>query len=84
MNDAALDVISRELLIPRDELTEDTRLDSFTLDSIDVMSLIAALDTEFQLTIRPEHLQRFVTVGDIAEYVEAHAGSAPSGTPQSF
>jgi acyl carrier protein len=71
-------------MVPRDSLTEKTRLDSLATDSIDLVSLIAALDTEFQLAIRPSDLERLVTVKDLVDYVDAHAGSMPSGTPDSF
>jgi acyl carrier protein len=84
MKDAVLDLISEELMVPRDSLTEKTRLDSLATDSIDLVSLIAALDTEFQLAIRPSDLERVVTVKDLVDYVDAHAGSMPSGTPDSF
>jgi acyl carrier protein len=84
MNATVLDVISQELIVPRDALSEGTPLDSIAIDSIDIMSLIAALDTEFQLTIRPDDLQSFVTVKDVVDYVDAHKGSAGSGTPESF
>jgi acyl carrier protein len=84
MKDAVLDLISEELMVPRDSLTEKTRLDSLATDSIDLVSLIAALDTEFQLAIRPSDLERLVTVKDLVDYVDAHAGSMPSGTPDSF
>lgn len=84
MNDEVMDVISEELMAPRDSLRSETRLDSIATDSIDIVSLIAALDTRFQLAIRPSDLERVTTIGDLVRLIEERAGSERSGTPESF
>ena len=84
MNDAVLDVISEELMIPRDSLGSETRLDMIATDSIDIVSLIAALDTRFQLAIRPSDLEQVITIGDLVRLIDERAGSERSGTPESF
>ncbi|HZT96504.1 MAG TPA: acyl carrier protein [Chloroflexota bacterium] len=76
--DEIIEIVSREIMIPRDELSPDTRLEDIAQDSIDIMSLIAAIQSELHVSIDPADLERVVTVADLAEYVNGRRGESDS------
>ncbi len=57
------------------EVNEDTSfIDDLGADSLDVVELTIELEDEFGMGEVPEEaLKKLVTVGDLVEYVKAHA-----------
>lgn len=67
------DIISEQLGINADEVTmESSFVDDLGADSLDVVELIMALETEFDLEIPDEDAEKVSTVGDVVEYIKAH------------
>jgi len=69
--DRIVKVISEELAISEDEITEDASfIDDLGADSLDVVELIMALEEEFDIEIPDEDAEKIATVSDAVEYIE--------------
>ena len=51
---------------------ESSFVDDLGADSLDVVELIMALETEFDLEIADEDAEKVATVGDVVEYLRNH------------
>jgi acyl carrier protein len=84
VNDAALKRI-RELLsfysgVPEDQLTLDSRPENTPgWDSVANLGLLAAVEEEFNVTIKTRDAVRLRSLGDIAAYVGDAADGKASG-----
>ncbi|AKA69940.1 acyl carrier protein [Clostridium carboxidivorans P7] len=66
-------LISEQLGISAEEVTmEASFIDDLGADSLDVVELIMALETEFDLEIPDEDAEKITTVGDVVEYIKNH------------
>lgn len=66
-------LISEQLGIDVGEITiEASFIDDLGADSLDVVELIMALETEFDLEIPDEDAEKIATVNDVVEYIKAH------------
>lgn len=66
-------IISEQLGIDAEEITmESSFVDDLGADSLDIVELIMALETEFDLEIPDEEAESINAVGDIVEYIKAH------------
>lgn len=66
-------IISEQLGIDAEEITmESSFIDDLGADSLDVVELIMALETEFDLEIPDEDAEKIATVGDVVDYIKAH------------
>ncbi|WP_108849544.1 acyl carrier protein [Clostridium drakei] len=66
-------LISEQLGISSEEVTmEASFIDDLGADSLDVVELIMALETEFDLEIPDEDAEKITTVGDVVEYIKNH------------
>lgn len=66
-----LDTIAVTLDLPRESLHLDSRIEEdLQADSLDVLSLIMALEDEFQGSVDRSEVDRLKTVGDIVRHVE--------------
>ena len=65
-------MISAELNIAPGGITTDARLSGNRLqaDSLDLVCLIMAFATEFDLEIEDKEMKKIVTVGDVVNYIE--------------
>lgn len=55
-----------------EEITPDRALmDDLDLSSMEIMTMIAELEDEFDLRIPERELRNFVTVGDLVDYLAA-------------
>lgn len=71
--DKVKSIISEQLGINEDEITlESSFVDDLGADSLDVVELVMALETEFNLEIPDEDAEKISTVGDVVEYIKAH------------
>jgi len=66
-------IISEQLGIDVEEVTmESSFVDDLGADSLDIVELIMALETEFDLEIPDEEAENINSVGDVVEYIKAH------------
>ena len=66
-------IISEQLGIDSDEIKlESSFVDDLGADSLDVVELIMALETEFDLEIPDEEAEKVKTVGNVVDYIKAH------------
>jgi acyl carrier protein len=73
MFDKIKDIISEQLGIDADEITmESSFMDDLGADSLDIVELIMALESEFDMEIPDEDAEKISTVGDVVEYIKAH------------
>lgn len=65
-------IIAEELDVDPATVTLDAHLRGRRLgaDSLDLISLVMAFATEFNIDIRDEEVQKIATVGDIVNYLE--------------
>lgn len=56
-------------------MREDSVLmDDLDLSSMEILTVVADLEEMFGLRIPEKELRNFVTIGDVADYLEANAG----------
>lgn len=66
-------LISEQLGIDKKEISmESSFIDDLGADSLDVVELIMALETEFDLEIPDEDAEKITTVGNVVDYIKAH------------
>jgi acyl carrier protein len=66
-------IISEQLGVDVEEVAmESSFIDDLGADSLDIVELIMALETEFDLEIPDEDAEKIATVGDVVEYIKAH------------
>ncbi len=64
------EIIVEQLNITGVEITEDTSLkDDLGADSLDLLELVMAFESEYGVEIPPEDLEGVNTIGDIIEYI---------------
>ncbi|MCF8000728.1 MAG: acyl carrier protein [Halanaerobiales bacterium] len=69
--DRIVKVVSEELAISEEEITEDASfIDDLGADSLDVVELIMALEEEFDIEIPDEDAEEIGTVSDAVDYIE--------------
>ena len=66
-------IIADKLSVNEDEITMETAfIDDLNADSLDIVELIMALEDELDMEIADEDAEKFVTVGDVVEYIKAN------------
>lgn len=66
-------IISEQLGVDEEEITmESSFIDDLGADSLDIVELIMALETEFDIEIPDEDAEKVTSVGDVVEYIKAH------------
>ncbi len=67
-----MDLMARELDIPRDEITlEASFTEDLEVDSLGVVELLMALEDEFGVRIADEEAEGLTTVGEAVDLVES-------------
>lgn len=67
------DTIAEQLSIESADITmESSFVDDLGADSLDIVELIMALETEFDIEIPDEDAEKITTVGSVVEYIKAH------------
>lgn len=70
MLDKIAEIITEQLNITGIEITEETSLkDDLGADSLDLLELVMAFESEYGVEIPAEDLEGVSTVGDIIEYI---------------
>lgn len=71
--DKIKDIISDQLGIDAEEITmESSFVDDLGADSLDIVELIMALETEFDLEIPDEDAEKISAVADVVNYIKKH------------
>ena len=75
MYDKIVEMMCEQFDLTPDAISEDTSfVDDLGIDSLDVVELVMELEDAFGLDEIPEEeLKKMHTVGDLVEYVSAHA-----------
>ncbi len=67
-------IIAEQLGVEEDAITMDTNLmKDLEADSLDAVEIIMAIEDEFDMEVPDEDAEKFQTVADIVNYVEAKA-----------
>ena len=67
------EIIADKLSIDEEEITmESSFIEDLNADSLDIVELIMALEDELDMEIPDEDAEKFVTVGDVVNYVKTH------------
>ncbi len=65
------DILVEELQIDADEITLEAELSAdLGINSIELANLVLICEEQFDLMIEDEDLTKFITVGDVVEYLE--------------
>jgi len=71
MKDRIIELLSRKAVMLKELIVLETEIeDDIGLDSLDKVELCMELEEEFDINIPDEEMDKFVTVGDIIEFVE--------------
>lgn len=66
-------LIADKLSINENEITmESAFIDDLNADSLDIVELIMALEDELDMEIPDDEAEKFVTVGDVVKFINAH------------
>ncbi len=69
------DIISQQLGMDQEEITmESSFVDDLGADSIDMVELVMAMESEFDLEIAEKDAENIQTVGDAVEYIKKNIG----------
>ena len=68
--DSLRDIICNQLELDRDEVTADSVLLDICASSLDLVDIVMYIEDEFRVEIPDDAPDRFVTVGDLADYIE--------------
>ncbi len=67
------EILVEELQIDADEITLEAELSAdLGINSIELANLVLICEEQFDLMIDDEDLTKFITVGDVADYLEKH------------
>jgi len=67
------DIIVEQLSVDPSLVTEDTNLmKDLEADSLDAVEIIMAIESQFDIEIPDEEAEKFQTVEDLVEYVDAN------------
>lgn len=73
MFDKLKEILVDELQIDADEISLESELSAdLGINSIELADLVMLCEEKFNLTIEDDELHKFITVGDVASYLEAH------------
>lgn len=66
-------IINEQLGLDENEITMDSNfLEDLGADSLELIDLIMALETEFDLEVPEEDIEEIETVGDVVSYIKSH------------
>lgn len=63
-------IVDQLSLEPEEISMESSFIDDLGADSLDIVELVMALETEFDLEIPDEEAEKISTVGDVVEYIK--------------
>ena len=73
MLDKIKEILVDELQIDEADITLDAELSSdLAINSIELADLVMLCEEKFDLSIDDDDLNKFITVGDVVDYLEKH------------
>ena len=70
--DKIKELVVDQIGVSADELDMDTSLmNDLEADSLDAVEIIMAIEEEFDIEIPDEEAEKFLTIGDMVEYLES-------------
>jgi acyl carrier protein len=67
-------MIADKFQVAVDTITVDTKLkEDLNIDSLDSVEMVMELEDKFSISIKDEDAAKFLTVGDIVNYIDAQA-----------
>ncbi len=67
-------ILAEQLDVDEETINADTRIaEDLNADSLDVVELLMAVESEFDLEIPDEAIESLKTVGDVVDYIQEHA-----------
>ncbi|MBR5344270.1 MAG: acyl carrier protein [Clostridia bacterium] len=73
MFDTVKKLIAEQLKADEATITRDTRLvEDLKADSANIMVMIMDLEDKFGIMVEDDQIMKMRTVGDVADYIEAH------------
>ena len=66
-------IVSEQLGVDEDQITMDSNfLEDFGADSLELIDLIMALESEFDIEVPEEDIEEIETVSDVVSYIKSH------------
>ena len=66
-------ILMDEMQVAEDLITPDAELvNDLGVNSLELADLVLKCEEEFSIEIKDEDLPKFITVGDVAEYISQH------------
>jgi acyl carrier protein len=75
--DVILDVVAEEALVDRAKLTPDATLESLGIASLDIISIVFALEDRFGIVLEQSEFENVRTVGALVELIASKAVAEP-------
>lgn len=73
MLDKIKEILVDELQLDEEDITLDAELSSdLGINSIELADLVMLCEEKFDLSIDDDDLNKFITVGDVVDYLEKH------------
>ena len=67
-------VIAEQMQIDESSLTENTSFtEDLNADSLDLVSLVMALEDEYNMEIEEEEMFKIKTIGDVVNYIKSNS-----------
>lgn len=71
--DSVKKIINEQLGVSEDEITLDSNfIEDLGADSLEIIDLIMAFESEFDLEVPEEDIEEMETVGDVVNYITNH------------
>ena len=66
-------IVSEQLGVDEDQIAMDSNfLEDFGADSLELIDLIMALESEFDIEVPEEDIEEIETVSDVVSYIKSH------------
>jgi acyl carrier protein len=79
--DNVLDVIAEESLVERSALTSDASLESLGIQSLDIISIVFALEDKFGIVLEQSEFEGVTTVDQLVDIIVNKANAAGDTPP---
>ena len=67
------EILAKQLKVDVDSIDESTNIvDDLGADSLDVVEMLMTIEEEYDVVVPDDVVATFVTVGDVAKYVESN------------
>jgi acyl carrier protein len=77
--DDILEVVAQEALVDRAKLTPDATLESLGIASLDIISIVFALEDRFGVVLEQAEFEHVRTVADLVALISGKAAAAGGG-----